>query len=359
MKYSTSVHFPVISAGHRAAHSRQRSHISTVERKNRILSVACYFGLAPLLWFSGVIRQHNRLLNHHMQYSLAFSVTLLCALILDWITTQIQAWIILDLWNPTMVEYRAFSIDVFPMQLLCSVLIYSMVAACSVWTFAWLVAVIGAWRGRLPQIPLISWIASKYQALKLAVYWSLLIEGLLAWVVCIGMYSTKLANAPVETAEVYILYTQGGYIPMPGLYETFTPPRWAVNMAFHPLVWAGRERYGEDSVRVLPLSEDSFNEAIQNGRFIFVASHGGYDPGAFTVSNEPHKQYSPMDISPGQVGQQLQYVYFAGCWTGDLEAEWRQVLGLDDAMMFARLSYVTEHMRWVWFNSPAVIARLD
>jgi hypothetical protein len=112
-------------------------------------------------------------------------------------------------------------------------------------------------------------------------------------------------------------------------------------------------------VRVIPLSEESFNEAIHNGRFIFVASHGGHYPGAFTISSDPHKQYLPADVAPAQVGEQLQYVYFAGCWTGDLESQWRQALGLDDAKMFARLSYVNEHLLWVWLQSPAVIAALD
>jgi hypothetical protein len=32
---------------------------------------------------------------------------------------------------------------------------------------------------------------------------------------------------------------------------------------------------------------------------------------------------------------------------------------LDDAKMFARLSYVNEHLLWVWLQSPAAIAALD
>jgi hypothetical protein len=59
------------------------------------------------------------------------------------------------------------------------------------------------------------------------------------------------------------------------------------------------------------------------------------------------------------VGEQLEFAYFAGCWTGTLESDWRQVLGLDDAIMFDRLSYVDEHMLWVWFKSPSVIRSLD
>ena len=82
MKYSASVNFPpqtssIASGVNFATHPLSR--IKGLERKNRILSVACYFGLAPFLWFSGVTRQQNRLLNHHLLYSLAFSFTILFA----------------------------------------------------------------------------------------------------------------------------------------------------------------------------------------------------------------------------------------------------------------------------------------
>jgi hypothetical protein len=175
----------------------------------------------------------------------------------------------------------------------------------------------------------------------------------------LGVRSVQIANSLPEKGDVYILYTQGGYIPINGLYETYTPPRWAVTMAFYPLVQAGMKEYGDQGVSVLPLSEDSFNKAIQNGRFIFVASHGGVSSGAFTISALPYKEYKPSDVAQNLVGEQLQYVYFAGCWTGNLESEWRRVLGLDDATMFNRLSFVDEHMLWVWFKSPGVIRGLD
>jgi len=332
------------------------SRIGVLERKNRMLSVACYFGLTPFLWFSGVIRQQNRLLNHHLLYSLAFSFTTLCFLVFDLATDWIQYWVTITLWNPTLAEYRA---SVIPMGIICELMTFGLVLIISIWGFAWLVGVIGAWRGRTPHIPIISSVASSYQAVRLGMYWSLFVEFVLVLLIGLGVRSVQVANSLPEKGDVYILYTQGGYIPIGGLYKTYTPPRWAVTMAFHPLIQAGLEKYGSQGVTILPLSEVTFNEAIQNGRFIFVASHGGYSSGAFTISNQPYKEYLPTDVVSGQVGQQLQYVYFAGCWTGDLESEWRQVLDLDDGEMFNRLSFVDEHMLWVWFESPGVIAGLN
>jgi hypothetical protein len=359
MKYSATANISIHAAsalGGRVYGAHHLSGIGALERKNRLLSVACYFGLSPFLWASGVIYQKNRLVNHHILYSLAFSFTILCALIINELTSWIQYWITTVIWNPTMAEFDA---SLVPIWIICQSMVVGSLILIAIWVYAWLVGVIGAWHGRTPQFPIISWIASRYRAIQLGMYFSLFVDILLVLIIGLAVRSVQIANTLPEKGDVYILYTQGGYIPINGLYDSFTPPGWAVTLAFYPLVRAGMEKYGDQGVAVLPLSEATFKEAIRNGQFIFVASHGGFSPGAFTISDQPYKQYLPKDIAPDQVGGQLQYVYFAGCWTGDLETEWRQVLGLEGATMFHRLSFVDEHMRWVWFNSPAVIMGLN
>jgi hypothetical protein len=132
-----------------------------------------------------------------------------------------------------------------------------------------------------------------------------------------------------------------------------------MTLGFYPLVHAGIEKYGEDGVAVLPLTEDAFAEATRQGKFIFIASHGGSVPGSVSLSINPHVQYLPSDVDLSRVGEDLQFVYFAGCFSGDLQAEWREVLGVDEAILFDRLSTVDEHMMWVWFRSPSVIKHLQ
>jgi len=357
MKYFTA---PIVStrgASARAAQAFMADPLfraGVLEKKNRLLSVVCYFGMAPLLWASGMVRQRNRLVNHHLFYSLAFSFTLMCALVFDLVTDWIQYWLTVSVWNPTMAEFRAV-----PMWILCRLMVYGLILSVSLFGLAWFISLSGAWRGKTPKVPLISSIASRYQAVRFGMYFALLVQFVVLLLVGLGIRTARISKSLSEKGVVYILYTQGGYIPLDGPLAAYTPPRWAVTMAFYPLVRAGMERFGDGSVSVLPLSEDTFNAAVQNGRFIFVASHGGASPGAFTVSNEPSQEYFPADVVPEHVGEGLQYVYFAGCWTGDLEGEWRQVLGLEDATMFPRLSFVEEHMLWVWFRSPAVIAGLN
>lgn len=344
---------PPLRANGRLYYTHPASRMG-LDVRTRVLSAACYLGLAPWLWFAGTARQRN-ILSHHTLHGLAFSFSLLCAAVFGAVTDAIQYWLIVYVWRPTLAEFDA---AILPFGYSILAINFLAVICVVLWCLAWLVSVNGARRGRTPQIPVISWLAAQYDAVNIAAYWSLLLEALILVLIGVGVRSVQITNTMTEKADVYILYTVGGYVELPGLYETITPPRWAVTFAFYPLVQAGIEKYGEGGVTALPLSEDSFNQAIRNGKFIFVASHGGMSSGAFTISNEPYKEYKPSDVNAGNVGGQLQYIYFAGCFTGDLEAEWKQALGVDDAKIFNRLSFVDEHMLWAWFKSPGVIAGL-
>jgi hypothetical protein len=105
------------------------------------------------------------------------------------------------------------------------------------------------------------------------------------------------------------LYTQGGYIPIPSLWASYTPPTWTISLFFYPIVVAAEKHWGPGSVAIQPLSEQTFRDALQKGRFIFVASHGGREPGSFSYSFEPDREFSPADLKPGEAGEQLRFVY--------------------------------------------------
>lgn len=91
--------------------------------------------------------------------------------------------------------------------------------------------------------------------------WSLVIEVVLIFFIGLGLHSLNTTQqSQPNDAKVYILYTIGGYIPLPGLYESFTPAPWI---------------------------EENFAQATQTGKFIFIASHGGMTSGSFTLSVPP------------------------------------------------------------------------
>lgn len=333
------------------------SRLKETKKKTRILSVSAYFGLAPFLWLSGVYHQQNPVLKHHTKYSLGFAFLTLCAFIIYVVQNSIAYSIFRYFWRPTMEEFSASAI--WQAIYVFADMAVSLTAAFA-WILAWSICVVGASNGRTPTISVMTWLTSKKWAIRFGVVWMFLAELVFVVVFGLGVRSVQLsAREQSSTAKVYILYTIGGYIPLPDVYQSFTPSRWMVTMAFYPTVIAGLEKFGEDGVAILPLTEENFKQATKTGKFIFVASHGGSTSGSFTLSMNPHIQYSPSDVDVTSVGEDLQFAYFAGCYTGNLEAEWQQRLGAGEMVMFDRISYVDEHMLWVWLKSPGVIKQLQ
>jgi hypothetical protein len=112
-------------------------------------------------------------------------------------------------------------------------------------------------------------------------------------------------------------------------------------------------------VNIQPLSDSSFREAIHNGRFVFVASHGGREIGSFTSSYNPYKNFLPYEVLSGETGPQLRYVYFTACDAGFLGADWERALSPAQVQAFARISYVPEHFCWVWTKGGEVVANIE
>ncbi len=88
------------------------------------------------------------------------------------------------------------------------------VALALVW-LAWLIGLLGAWRGRTPRIPLLSRLANHTGRLRFSLGWSLLARIGLALLVFAAVHGAALTRAPAQSPQGYILYTNGGYIPVP------------------------------------------------------------------------------------------------------------------------------------------------
>lgn len=328
-----------------------------MERKTRILSVLAYLGLAPFLYISGVSHQQNKILKHHTEYSLAFAFTVLTACVYYVIAMTMNFWVVTDVWHPTLDEFNASARE-FGIYVMTDTIVSLSVIL--IWGLILLTSFLSALYGKVIKIQIIQWMIKKSWIMRVGAIWSLVIEVILIFFLGLAIHTLKTTQqSQPSDAKIYILYTIGGYIPLPGLYESFTPSPWMAALAFYPTVQAGIERFGENSVALLPLTEENFTQATQTGKFIFIASHGGMTSGSFTLSVTPHIQYSPNDVNAEYVGEDLQFVYFSGCYTGDREADWKRVLKVENAVLFDRISYVDEHMLWAWFKSPTIIKNLQ
>lgn len=322
--------------------------------KSRALSIASYLGLAPFLWFFESIYADDNFVKHHLSYSLALTFMQLCLLI-----AQLFAWVLIyNLFAGQIIVDNQIdpsnrfseSINMVDGALIFLGLIVSIANSLSF---------LRAVTGRQSRIPIIAGLARSKAVLQSTVIASLVLFVLSMAALGAVFHSVHVSKQDPEQAEVYVLYTQGGYIRSPGLYETFTPPGWMVALAFYPVVLSGTDKFGSDRVAVLPLSKENFRRAVRNGKFIFVASHGGATPGSLTFSFQPYVEYRPENVPPGLAGDQLQFIYFAGCDAGRREGAWKRALGYDRAIMFDRISIVGEHLVWVWTKSPAVIYGLQ
>jgi hypothetical protein len=101
------------------------------------------------------------------------------------------------------------------------------------------------------------------------------------------------------------------------------------------------------------------SDAVRNGKFVFVASHGGRDAGSFSYAFDPYGGMLPSNLQPGDAGSQLRYVYFAACYAGYLESEWKQSLAPAEVQTYDRISYVEEHFMWVWLRGAKVIQQMQ
>ena len=318
------------------------------ETREHTLGIACYFGLAPLLWILGIPKRRNGFLQYHIRHSLAVSFLAFLFVFSTFIATSL-AYAYDVFWNA----------DTYAKHLPVLFFDYFGNGIALFGIVAWLILFIGAWRGRTPYLPLLSNLAHQDGWVNFSFGWTALAQIGMVLLILIAVHGNALASNPGPSPQAYILYTTGGYIPAEQFWASYTPPRWTFSLFFYPIVAEATDRWGRGSVVIEPLSDGSFRNAIRSGKFVFVASHGGMEPGGFSYAYEPYQGFLPSELQAGDAGSQLRYVYFAACYAGYLESEWRQALAPADVKTFARISYVEEHFVWVWTEGAKVIRSME
>jgi len=318
----------------------------------RALGVACYLGFAPVLWMTGIERRKDEFLQHHYRHSLAVSLLFFFILAATAITDALGYVYATMLWNPGPDD-----LDV--MQWLVRLFDYTGNFIVFVWAVTWMICIIGAWRGRMTHIPILSNLTQHKGWMDFSLVWMLLVRIAFVVLILIAAHGSLLAAHPGPSPQVYILYTTGGYIPTEQLWASYTPPQWTISLFFYPIIAAATSHWGKGSVIIEPLSDITFKQAVQNGHFVFVASHGGMEAGSFSYAFNPYQGFAPSDLQPGDAGSQLRYVYFAACFAGYRESDWKQALAPANVQTYARISYVEEHFFWVWLKGVEVIRGME
>ncbi len=314
--------------------------------KTRLLSIACYFGLAPQLWLLVPREKKDSLLDHHIRQALGLSLLgVFCFLL--FLSMQILEYVA-GLNFPDIDEN-----------------LYRGVAALSLLPFLvwgiWLV--VGIWRaagGSNLSLPLVTRLGTGKATKLLSIIWSFIFQLLCILLIILAFRMGYVTRPQAGPASVYMLYPQERFEPLPYTsLGTFMVPRWVFTLGFYPISEVATARWGDGSVAVKPLTRENLNEAFRYGRLVMVASHGGMNLGTIPLSNNPEDYFSPADVAPGRVGSNLQLVYLAGCYIGTLENDWKQALSPARVVTFNRISWESEHVFWLWFIGPRFTLELQ
>jgi hypothetical protein len=314
--------------------------------KLRLLKALCYLGFAPELWLVESRRNNTHPLQQHIQNGLALILLLTCLLLFCSAVQLIQ---IVILMNSPVVNIAAIE--------LMDVLSFGPL-------FVWAVlSIIGQWRAfhksTLP-IPLVSRLATNKAMLPWAICSGFILQFLFISIAGISLRANYLARPHSGSSSVYMLYENMNYYPIPNLGTViYGVPEWFFPIGFYPIAETSAARWGDGSITVEPLTRGNLTDAFQNGRFVFVASHGGNEEGTISLPDNPNDDYSPADIKQGGgAGPNLQFVYIASCNAGNLENQWIASLAPAKVLLYGRVSWIPEHVYWLWFKGPKVVSEL-
>lgn len=298
--------------------------------REKLIGLSYYLGFLPFCWQYNKLHHVEPCRREHYLQVVILNLYLLFSVVIFVICFGLHSLIFIYLPNLALNMPLAFSFYIFGALLT----VYLIIA---------LEGVIAVIIGCNPRLPLYKVVASGR-----VIGFSIFMMSLQLLFVVTGIYvmihSSSIVSAETEGAEIYMLYDDMGYIPR----RVFTT-------GFYLESLVSVNRWGQGSVAIVPLSEDTMEDAFADGRLVFIASHGA-DGYIYLPSG---MLYGPQDIKSLYRGDHLQYVYLSGCETGILDSEWKQVFAPAEVKTFDRLSTTIEHIYWLMNKGPKVINSLE
>lgn len=292
----------------------------------RLLNISYYIGFIPFYWLFNAIQYKKWSRNYHYIHALTISFLLFCSFIIFSICFGIQTFI--------LYFYRNVALTI-PMELS----FYILGCLLFICLMIWLEGIVSAIIGRAPRILLFS----SFTRTRFLVILTALHHFFVILIIVAAIHSSVIAQTEVEGAEIFLLYDDMGYVP-----------RWVFTLGFYCDSISAINRWGDNSVAIVPLNNNTIDYALENGRFIFVASHGLEGD----IILQHNIFYGPENVVSNNISASLQYVYLTGCDTGLKREEWENVLSPAYVKTFDRLSTTFEHFCWLVIEGPKVIDSL-
>ncbi|MDF1616516.1 hypothetical protein [Petrocella sp. FN5] len=292
----------------------------------KLLNISYYVGFIPIYWLGNLISHSKRKKSHHYFQALAINFLLFCSFVIFLMSFGIHTFIIYYHRNLALAIPLEISFYILGCLLIICLII-------------WLEGIISAIIGHASRISLFPrWTRTKFLTVLTAFNHAFLIL-----IIIVAIHASSIAQNEIEEAEIFLLYDDMGYIP-----------RWVFALGFYRDSMVATNRFGNHSVAIVPLNNNTIDYALENGRFIFVSSHGvdGY------ILLQDNIFYGPANVK-NNISPSLQYVYLSGCDTGLKHAEWENALSPAYVKTFDRLSTTLEHFYWLIAEGPEVIHSLN
>lgn len=137
---------------------------------------------------------------------------------------------------------------------------------------------------------------------------------------------------------VFVLYDDQGHFP-----------RWIFSLAVWRLSLAASQCLKGEKLCLLPADRENMDLALDQGLFVFAGTHGVAE-GLLLQDGlyPPNARIRPA-------GEQLRFVYLAGCDSGAQQKEWASRLAPAQLRTFDRLTPTLEHLWRLWTEMPGTL----
>lgn len=297
--------------------------------KTRLLAASYYCGAAPILAYLPS-RREDGYADHHYKQALSVYLVLLAVLFL---------YILFSLFLSAVLVFRR---EWYEHTALEPTMLSIVRRAFLCWLVVWAFGVFWALRGSRAAIPLIGRLARWNPLMTVSLVGYTVLLAVLIALLSLTLHASTLTRNDDRPARAYMLYDDMGLFP-----------HWLFTLGFYPIARAATQRWGSGTVVVAPLTKKALADALVEGNFVFVLSHGTED-GLYTSE----LRIRPRDAAPRGVGDDLQFVYITGCDSGALAQEWETTLAPAEVITWDRLSAWLEHIYWLLFKGAAKVRQL-
>lgn len=296
----------------------------------RLRALLYYAGLAPLTWFR-TKPPVQPFLEHHRRQALGIAV-LGAGVTLFFLFAVFAS-------SYSLVRFRT----IYELLHLELWLLWFSRKLFLCWLVFWVYGAGLALVGSSSSLPIVWRIAKRKRWLSAMAATLLGCYALAAALAVFTAYAQTFVRSDAKPGQVYMVYEDARIFP-----------RWIFVLGFYPIARASCATFGEGSAVLLPLSKENIARALEEGRFVFLGTHGGKEG----ILLDARYYLPPTEVGKLGGNPDLAFVYLTCCDSGVQKEAWERALAPAKVITYNRLTAVAEHIWWLWFRGPDTVRQL-